>query len=369
MKVMIIGTLPSSLWNFRGELIKSIVGNGHSVLAMASDATEEEVSKIKRLGCEYRDYFVERSSLNPVGDLKSARQLYSAMKDYKPDIVLAYTIKPIIWGGIVSRFFPKVRFNALVTGLGFVFHGTTLRRKIIRWLVTCLYRQALKKAENVLFQNRDNQNEFRKRKLIPDTAGTEVVNGSGVDIKNHEFSTLPEGNLRFLVIARLLGEKGLREYAEAASLVKAQHPEIQFDLLGPWDPSPDGISMEEVSGWQAINYLGSAGDVRPYIRNCHVYCLPSYHEGLPRTVIEAMAHGRPILTTTAPGCKETVIEGENGYKVEPQSSIALTKAMLTMINNKTQLAHMGLCSRRLAEEHYDVTKVNRVIMSKLLLTA
>ena len=176
---------------------------------------------------------------------------------------------------------------------------------------------------------------------------------------------LPEEGMVFLTIGRLLGGKGFREYAMASCLVRKRYPDAVFRIVGPTDPSPDGISLDEVQQWQnegTIQYLGETRDVRPFIAACHVYVLPSYHEGMPRTVLEAMAMGRPILTTDVPGCRETVVSGENGYLVPKADAGALAERMMWFIENRNQLERMGRASRSMAEERFDVRKVNAKIL-------
>jgi glycosyltransferase involved in cell wall biosynthesis len=364
-KLTIIGALPESLINFRGALIQSLCKANCQVTCMASISQPKVTQQLMSWGVIFSAYPVHRSSLNPLADLKTWHALRQAFRALQPDIILAYTIKPVIWGGLASRVTPSTRFYALITGLGFAFQGESLKRKILSQLVTLLYRAALKRATKVIFQNPDNLNEFVSRGIIPKDK-CELVNGSGVDIQS--FSFMPaaiNSSVTFLSIGRLLGEKGFREYAEAAKIVKEIFPETTFQLLGPEDSSPDGIPMKEVAEWQhesIIKYLGSASDVRPFIELCDVYVLPSYHEGMPRTVLEAMAIGRPILTTDVPGCRETVIQGENGYLVPKADAGALAKQMIWFIENQSQREKMGKESRKIAEDKYDVRKINKGIL-------
>lgn len=362
--IVIIGALPESLINFRGDLIQAFIAKSSKVTAMAAKADSVVVSRLDKLGVDFRAFPVQRNGLNPSIDLKTWYALRKIFQEVQPDIVFAYTIKPIIWGGLASRALPNTRFYALVTGLGFAFQGGSLKRKLLSQLVTLLYRIALKKADRVIFQNADNLAEFVSRKIVP-ASKCALVNGSGVDVARYNYSPTLVGQPIFLTIGRLLGEKGFREYAQAAKIVKEKYPDTIFQLLGPADPSPDGISLVEVQEWQEqnlIDYLGSTNDVRLYLQSCHIYVLPSYHEGMPRTVLEAMATGRPILTTDVPGCRETVISGENGYLVPKTDAVALAERMIWFIENRDQWERMGKRSRELAEEKYDVHKVNAQLM-------
>ncbi|WP_020558614.1 glycosyltransferase family 4 protein [Thiofilum flexile] len=363
-RFILIGALPESLINFRGSLIQSLRKTNYQVTAMASETKTIVTQQLAAWGTNFCTYPVQRNNLNPLADLKTWYALRQTFLILQPDVILAYTIKPAIWGGLASRILPNARFYALITGLGFAFQGKTIKRKLLSKLVTFLYSIALKNARKVIFQNPDNLNEFVQRGIVP-ADKCALVNGSGVDISNYTHTPLPSGSITFLTIGRLLGEKGFREYAQAAKLVKALYPEAIFQLLGPEDPSPDGIPLSEVQHWHQqgwLEYLGSTHDVRPYLQNCHIYVLPSYHEGMPRTVLEAMATGRPILTTDVPGCRETVTNGDNGYLVPKANAQALAERMIWFIENHDRWEHMGKRSRELAEEKYDVHKVNAKLL-------
>jgi glycosyltransferase involved in cell wall biosynthesis len=363
LHIILIGTLPSSIINFRGELVRALVFNGYKVTAFASGASEDEVKKIKLLGAEYCDYPVSRSGLNPLEDFKTFLFLKHKFNEINPDIVLAYTIKPIIWGGLATRFSGVPKFYALVTGLGFAFQSGSFVKNSLMKVVKSLYRVSLKKAKGVIFQNQDNQRVFIDNKLV-DVERCSLVNGSGVDLSCYEKMALTD-ELTFLLIARLLGDKGIREYVQAAGMVKAKYPNAIFNLVGPEDPSPDGISVKAVDSWHvsgAIVYHGGTDDVRPYIKESNIFVLPSYHEGMPRTVLEAMAMGRPILTTNVPGCKETVVNGENGWLVEKANVEQLAEKMIWFIENQGEWQRMGDISHQMAIEKFDVHKVNQELL-------
>ncbi|MBE0469913.1 MAG: glycosyltransferase family 4 protein [Methyloprofundus sp.] len=357
-KVLVVGVLPESLFNFRGELIQAIKAQNKSVLTASAPLSGTLAQDFSAKGFDHREVNFQRNGLNPLADLKSCWALYQLYKKEQPEKVLAYTIKPVIWGGIAARF-AKVPFYALVTGLGFAFQGVSFKRRLLTRLVSMLYKVALSHATKIIFQNEDNRQLFVERGIVP-FSKTEVVNGSGVDISRFGLSALHglEKGVRFLCIARLLGEKGLREYAQAAPVVKSKYPNAQFVLVGPEDTSPDGILVSEVATWKGIDYQGATNDVRPFIEKAHVYVLPSYHEGLPRSTIEAMAMGRPVITTDAVGCKETVAEGVNGFKVPVADVPALAKKMIWFIEHTEQIESLGLASRKMAEERFDVHKVN-----------
>lgn len=361
---MVVGTLPQSLINFRGELLDILASKKNvSVFAMASGASPKEIKAIESKVEGYFDYPVVRSGLNPIRDFVTLLSLIKNFRLNNANIILAYTVKPVIWGGIASRFTNDSCFYALVTGLGYAFQKGGVAKSILNILVKHLYSLALKGAKGVIFQNRDNMQVFIDEGIVPQEKCF-LVNGSGVDLSHYQISPLP-AKPHFLLIARLLGDKGIREYAKAAEIVKQQYSEAVFELVGPEDPSPDGINLDEVNKWVssgAIEYSGATTDVRPFIKNCSIYVLPSYHEGMPRTVLEAMAMGRPILTTDVPGCRETVVDGENGWLVEKANVEQLAERMIWFIENQEQWSVMGEKSHTMANEKFDVNKVNAEIL-------
>ncbi|ENO1230000.1 glycosyltransferase family 4 protein [Vibrio alginolyticus] len=363
MEIIVIGALPSSLYNFRGELIKLLLKYNKRIVTSAAEANENEISRIKGLGASFVEISINRNGLNPVDDIRTLFSIYSIYRELRPSVALAYTIKPIIWGGIAARFANVESFYAMITGLGYAFQKGGAAKNLLNTLVKFLYRSALKKSKGVIFQNRDNMQVFIDEGIVSKEKCF-LVNGSGVDLSHYSLSPLPS-TPHFLLIARLLGDKGIREYAQAAKLVKQKHPEAVFELVGPEDPSPDGIKLDEVHQWTesgVIKYSGATTDVRPFIENCAIYVLPSYHEGMPRTVLEAMAMGRPILTTDVPGCRETVIDGENGWLVEKANAEQLAEKMIWFIENQDKWQEMGKSSHDMAYEKFDVHKVNAEIL-------
>jgi len=363
-KIIVIASEPASFFNFRSELIRTISRLKYSVTTISNSMSAQQSSEIASWKCEKETVAFSRNGLNPVTDFKTLFNLFIKFRAIQPDIILAYTIKPVIWGGLASRLY-KTNFYALITGLGFAFQGESFKRKMLGKLVIILYRAALKNSKAVIFQNKDNRNVFIEKGIVAKSK-TFVVNGSGVDLENYSVEPPSNSNVSFLCIARLLGEKGLREYAEAAKIVKNKFPNVEFNLVGPEDPSPDAILLSEVNSWSDyVNYKGPTEDVRPHIKDSHVYVLPSYHEGLPRSTLEAMSMGRPILTTNAVGCKETVEEGINGFMVSIGSTIQLAEKMIWYIENKHKIQGMGKESRRIVEGKFDVREVNKEMLRVL----
>lgn len=363
--ILILGAKPRSLINFRGDFIVNLVRDGHRVTAMSAPADPGVVEGLEDLGAAYRAFPVNRRGLNPVEDLRTMLALRKAFSELRPDIVIAYTIKPVIWGALALRGLRDIRFFALITGLGFTFQGQSIPRKFMTGLVARLYRAALGRAERVVFQNPDNRDTFVQRRIIREEQ-SRIVPGSGVNIEKFSFTKLPVTEPVFLSMGRLLGEKGFREFARAAGLVKNKYPHARFQILGGEDPSSDGIPLQEIKNWEeqgCVEYLGETTDVRPFLVACHVYVLSSsYQEGMPRTIMEAMAIGRPIITTDNVGCRETVQVGRNGFLVPMKDAQALAERMIWFIQNPDSIARMGLESRRMAEERFDVRIINQRMM-------
>ncbi len=364
--IMIIGGIPESLLNFRGELIRQWCQKGYKVVAVSAPASIQLVEAIHETGACFKPIPIRRASLNPFSDLKALSSIIKIMREEKPDKVFSYTIKPIIYSAI-SLILNGISADcyAMITGLGYTFTGEGIKRKFLNKISIMLYRLALKRCKVVLFQNKDDLKLFKKLNIIPEEKLTVITNGSGVNTLHFNYNPVQsDQSLSFLLIGRLLFSKGLREYVEAAKIIKERHPLVSFKLLGETDPSPDSIKQADLQDWQKdglIEYSPHTDDVRPFLKACSVYVLPSYREGTPRSVLEAMAIGRPIITADTPGCRDTVEEGLNGFLVPAKDSKALSEAMESFINKPALIEQMGRESRRIAEEKYDVYKVNEVI--------
>lgn len=369
MNFLLIAGLAESLINFRGPLISALQAKGLQVHVAAPDLPANDAI---RLALEARQVVVHdipilRTGTNPLADLRTLLALWRLMRRVRPGMVLGYTIKPVIYG-ILAAWLARVpqRF-ALITGLGYAFQGDG-HRSALQTLVRHLYAAALSRTNLVFFQNPDDLALFRAQSILRARHLAMVVNGSGIDVAQFALAPLPDRALHFLLIARLLGDKGVREYAQAARILKGKHPETRFSLVGWIDSNPDAISQAELDEWVAagnIEFLGRMSDVRPAISSCSVYVLPSYREGTPRTVLEAMAMGRPIITTDAPGCRETVIDGVNGFLIPVKSIEALVTAMQRFIDHPELVATMGTRARQMAEDKYDVHKVNAVMLDAM----
>lgn len=367
MKFLLIAGFADSLINFRKPLIVALLKQGLEVHVAAPDllANDTVMSELASLDVIAHDIPMQRAGMNPLADLRAVVALWQLMRRIKPSYVLGYTIKPVIYGTVAAWLARVPQRFALITGLGFAFMGMDEKsneHNRVQAVVRTLYRTALRHCHTVFFQNPDDELLFRQLKMFPVHVNSCVVNGSGVDVAQFEVAPFAEQAApRFLLIARLLGDKGIREYVQAAEQIKQRYPKAQFDLVGWIDENPSSITQTELDEWIAagtINFLGRLDDVRPAIKDCSVYVLPSYREGTPRTVLEAMAMGRAVITTDAPGCRETVVDGDNGFLIPIKDADALAKAMLRFIEQPELIAEMGERSRGIAEEKYDVHKVN-----------
>ena len=358
MLFLLISPKNRTVYNFRGELIKEIIAQGYEVLVTGPDMTD--VDKIEALGARFVEIPMNKHGTSVLGDLKYFCALYRLMRAEKPEVTLGYTVKPSIFGAIAARLAGVKNINSMITGAGYTFISTTFKARLLGLLVRVLYRIGLRAADHVIFQNADDRDEFITRRLVQ-ADKCRTVNGSGVDLSHFSPVPFPE-TLTFFMLSRLLKSKGVCEYLEAARLVKARCPEARFLLLGKYEHAmQDALERDYVEQFirdGIVERFEETGEVRPYYAMCSVYVLPSYREGTPRTVLEAMAMGRPILTTDTQGCRETVREGQNGFLVPVRDKNSLADRMLWFIDHPDRLPVMGAKSRAYAEEKYDVKSVN-----------
>lgn len=372
--VLVLGSYAPSLSNFRGPLIAAMIRAGCRVTAVAPGADQGETADVlRRMGATPMSVSLARTGMNPLSDLAYRRELIELFRTTRPDVVLAYTAKPVIWGTLAARAAGVPRVVAMITGLGYAFTPParpSLRHMIAALSARVLYRLALTRADHVLFQNADDRDLFTCLGFTPGPGKVSLIAGSGVDLDRFPPSPPPR-KTSFLMLARLLGGKGVREYAEAARRLKARHPGIEFRLAGGLDAGPDAVSPDELRAWTrgGVDYLGDLEDVRPALAQASVYVLPSYREGMPRSVLEALATGRPVITTDTPGCRETVVEGVNGFLVPPRDTGALEIAMERFISDPTLIGRMSEASLNLARSRFDVRLVNEKVLGAVLAEA
>lgn len=373
-KILIIATSSDSLMIFRKALIVDFQKKYFDVHVAAPNINSNTVirEQLDNLGVAYHQIKLDRTGLNIYSDFLSIISLTKLIFQIKPDYVLSYTIKPVIYGAIVSKFLGVKNIYSLITGLGYIFislddskYKTTKLQKI----VFVLYKISLFFSKKVIFQNPDDANLFEDMKLV-NPEKINIVNGSGVDLSFYDYDIsiledyTSEQSLKFLMLGRIIGDKGIREYIGAARELKKKYgKKVVFQLGGGLDTNPTAILKEELDEWintGIIEYLGELKDVRPAIANSHVFILPSYREGTSRSILEAMSVGRPIVTTNVPGCKQLVIENINGYLSEPKSIGSLVEAIEKILQlSPIELSKMGCNSRKIVEEKYDVSKVNK----------
>lgn len=367
--ILIISSYAPSLIIFRLPLIKELLSKGNkvSIATTKYKFTGKLKNQLINLGVDIYIYSLSRSGLNFFRDLRSFREMRSIVQNCKPDILIAYTAKPVIYSGIILKNFPKISYYPLITGLGYTFTSdNTFKRTILKNLMIKLYKEGLKSASKVIFQNKDDKNLFNKLKIIKKKNLSRVVNGTGVDLKSYPFSILPSKPI-FLMISRLLVDKGVREYVQAAKIVRLRFPKVIFQLAGSLDENPSGISLNELKLWikqKNIQYLGEIESVKSILKLCRYYVLPSYREGTPRSTLEALSTGRPVITTDVPGCRETVIHKKNGLLVPPKNPKALAKAMIELLEKKDKtIKSMANESYLIAKKKYKIEKVNKSILS------
>jgi len=370
MKILVLSSLAYSLTNFRGALLREMKANGHRVLAVAPDRNDAVAAELQRAGIGFRLIPMQRTGTSMVQDLRLFLAYLRVMIVEKPDLVLAYTQKPIIYGGIAARLACVPRSFVLMSGLGYVFSEHDRPSRTLRRLVSLMYREAVLRARAIFVFNADDRAEMIKHGIVKLRHNVVQVAGSGVDVEHFAQVPLPRDRTRFLLIGRLMRDKGIYEFCEAARQIKAAHPDSEFMVLGHYEhDNPTGIDETEclrLAQRYPVQFVPGTTDVRPYLASCSVFVLPSYYrEGLPRTIIEAMATGRPIVTTDMPGCREPVIDGENGFLVPPRNSDALAATLTRFIETPGLISQMGARSRELAVSTYDVRKVNHQLLDAM----
>ena len=376
MKVALIGTVASSVYGFRADLIKSLVNNGHEVYAFAIDYDEVSYEKVCALGAVPVDYSFSRAGLNPFGDIYNTYKLTKIIQRIDPDVVFSYFAKPVIFGTIAARMAHVRGCIGMLEGLGYVFTEqstkSSLKALAVRKITVLLYKIALPLLNKLIFLNHDDPKDLLVSHKIK-TKEVSIVNGIGVDLDKYKYIKYEhKGGVRFIFIGRLLKEKGVNEYVQAAKILKKKYKNTEFVILGGVDEqNPGGLSTGDLN--RLIDegvciYPGHVSDVQTWIASASVFVLPSYREGLPRSTQEAMAVGRAIITTDVPGCRETVIDGENGFLIPVRSVDALVEAMEKFVVDLNLIQIMGSRSRQMAEFKYDVHQINRTMMQQMGIT-
>lgn len=365
MKILILAGYTRSLAIFRGNLIREVIAKGHEVHASASEP--DEGGLLHDMGLIFHQLPMARRGTNPLADLRLKKSYEKLIREVGPDVLFCYTIKPNIYGAMAGRAAGVERIVTMVTGLGNVFVSEKgIRRKLVRLAVVALYRKAARDCSCMIFQNPDDRRRFVDMRIVREEK-TRLVDGSGVDMQYYRPSPLPAEPV-FLMVSRLLREKGVMEYLNAARIVKKEQPEARFLLVGPYEDSGFALTEEDLRPYiqeGCVEYLGETGDVRPYYAMASVVVLPSFREGTPRTVLEAMACGRAVITTDAPGCRETVQHEKTGLLVPVGDAPALAEAICRMIRSPERVKDMGGAGLAYCRERYEVGKVNKTMLAIL----
>lgn len=360
MKFILISPKNRTAYNFRGDLIKDIIAKGYEVIVTGPN--KDGVDKIEELGARFIEVPMNKNGLNPVADLKYLWQLRAIMKKEKVDVSLGYTIKPFLYGAIAAKLAGVKNINSMVAGAGYLFASHTAKAKIIRFLTFPLYKIGFGCANHVIFQNIDDLNEFAEKGLVK-RGKCRVVNGSGVNMTKYVPAPYPE-KPSFFFLGRLVHSKGGMDFTKAAKLVKDEYPEARFMILGKLEKNlPDAILPDELMPYVddgTVELFPETDNIPQYYAMTSVFVLPTaYREGTPRVILEAMASARAIITTNTPGCKETVVEGENGFFVPTHNPDMLAKKMMIFISNPRKVAECGAKSYEICENKYEVSIINK----------
>lgn len=392
-KILVLTGDPKTLICHRGELLKSFSRQGLEVVAAAAVPNRDADQFLHDLSGRYETFDMDRTGLNPVADLRAFLDILLLIRREQPDYIFSYAVKSVVYGSLAAKLSGVPHIYALVPGLGYAFTPDgTWKQRLVSWSTTFLYGIALRCVDKVFLQNRDDEELLRDRHILPPHVPSYVTNGSGVVLEDFRWKTMTrsdkprKGKLRFVLISRLLKKKGIAEYVQAARLLKHRYPDAEFDLVGPLDSSPDGVSEADILSWSDqgdVNYHGATQDVISHLQNADVFVLPTYYrEGVPRCILEALSIGLPVLTTDAVGSRETVElnekgrmqrdigapmrEGTNGILVRPKNLSALIFAMDRLLTkSSSEIAAMGKASRQFAEQRFDVHALNQEILSEM----
>lgn len=365
-KVILFCNSSLSILLYRLPLIKDIVKKGYKLQIWGppdQDSVKviEELNKIK---IKYNFVKINNASFNLFNDIRLMFNILILLRKESPDFLMCYTLKPILYGSFCSAVKGGVKTYSFVTGLGYVFTENTFLIRLLRFFVKQAYKAAFFLNERVFFQNQEDRKIFDLPLLNP---RFDVIAGSGVDLAYYSYSppSVTKKKMTFLFIGRLLKHKGILEFVAAAKILKSKYKNSSFIVVGDLTPNPSCISRETLEKWKKeryISYKGYHEDIRPFLKETSVFVLPSYREGIPKSVLEAMSMGRPVITTRAPGCQDTVEEGRNGWLVEKQNVPDLVAAMEKFLKNPHFILQMGKESRKIAEEKFDIKKINENLL-------
>lgn len=378
-KIVVFAGLDQSLINFRGPLLRDLCAKGWEVVAVAPQETPGVAEELANAGIRFRAVGLSRASVDILGDISAFLAIRRILREESPDVVLCYTIKPIIYGTLAAHRERVPRRYALITGLGAMFHTSGLRGSVMRFIAIQMYRVSLLRCTKVFAQNSEIARYFASAGLVP-TDRVRVVPGSGVDTAHFQFQPFPKSAPVFVFVGRLLKDKGVYEFVAAARACHGRLPSARFVMIGDIDKNPASVSAEQVAAWRAegiVEMRGFQADVRAALAECTAFVLPSYHEGMPRSVLEAMSVGRPVITTDVIGCRDTIFEvanasgkqpfrvGRNGVLVPKGDAAGLAAAMGWIATDAGRAEEMGRAGRRIAEEVFEVKRVNQQMVGEM----
>ena len=374
LKIVIIGTVASSILGFRANLIKALLEQQHSVYAFVSEYSQDELNAIAALGAIPITYELNRGGINPLADTKATYALFKKIKEIAPDLVFSYFSKPVIFGTLAAKLAKVPRVIGMLEGLGYAFteqpEGLSKKAQLIKSIQVLLYKIALPQLDKIIFLNPDDPKDLLETYHIK-VKQLDVLGGIGLDLDEYNYQPIDNTDLpiSFLFIGRMLKEKGIHDFIAAAKIVKQSYPNVQFTVLGAIDSSNPGAlqqsELDSLISLNIINYPGQVDNVQKWIAASHIFVLPSYREGVPRSTQEAMAIGRAVITTDVPGCRETVIDGVNGFLVEKWNPQALAEKMIYFIEHPEEIKKMGYESYKIAQDKFDSHKVNKRLINML----
>ncbi len=367
MRIGIFTAYADRLERSRPELLEALKLAGHTVVIIGPEADALSPQDRLESGREYRQVSIKRANTNPLTELLAIRDLVGVFREVKLDRLLVYGARMQVSVLPAARLAGVKKLFSVINGAGGHYYLSGLRGKIVRLCSWPMMKIALSTATCVFFQNTDDRGLYLKQCLVRKKK-TRLINGSGVNLKQFPKTPLPT-ELRFLMLTRLASEKGIGEYAQAAQIVKEKYPNAEFHLVGNRDisfPEQEAAVLDAAIESGAVVYHGATTEPAKWYQMCRIYVLPSYHEGTPRTVLEALATGRPILTTDVSGCRDTITDGVEGYLVPAKDVVSLADAMMQMIEQSEKTEEMANRAWDRANEKYDVYKVNKTLLNELI---
>lgn len=345
MRIVFLANADIGLYKFRKEIVEHFCRENEVIIVLPNG---EYIPQLIKLGCTFIEFNFNRRGMNPFADTNQILRYYRLLKELRPDVVLTYTIKPNVYGGLACQLL-KIPYIANITGL-----GTSIENGgLLSFITKTLYKLGLKKSDCVFFQNKSNQDLFVDNKIVK--GKTLLIPGSGVNLEANSYEQYPtdENIIKFLFVGRIMKDKGINELLEAAKTVKSQYSNTQFNIIGWCDEDYDSI-LKKYQEDGIVIYHGLQSEVHDFYKQSHCVVLPSYHEGTANVMLEASATGRPVITTRVPGCIETFEEGVTGFGCEAHSAESLVDAIIKFLSiPNEERKKMGLAARAKMEKEYD----------------